>query len=317
MKAISFICCLFLASQIAAQTTSINFELNGRPTNREIQDSISKTVNPFAKFIGEWTLKEDTWIQNWGGKNDTIKIPKHHTVSSQVNTENSLFSIIDGPEPNGHIFWSYNPNSKAVDHLSSFGTIRIGKGSGEFYGDGNLRLKVSFEGEAAGTYRIYTYEWRSKDEYALKSIQYDKDNKPTGLFYQGDFVRLKPEKSVKEEIEAILAVLDNYQLPKEVQVSVYKDDVVHMAPKHEAITSKAALLSYLNEQKEHGHSDMTHQIVEISEHGDVIIMRGKVNGTFHSVNGGEPFPFETKNLFVFERIEGELKIAKVIYNMNK
>ena len=191
MKSLLTTACLLLLAHLSAQQTSIDFELNGRQSNTAIQAAPEESKNPFVNFIGEWTLKDDNWTQNWGGETETIKIPNHHTVCVQLNTDNSLLSIIDGPEPNGHIFWSYNPNTKQVGHLSSFGNIRAGTGQGEFYGEGNLRLKVSFEGEAPGTYRIYTYVWISPDEYQLNSVQYDENNFPTGLFYQGTFVRIK------------------------------------------------------------------------------------------------------------------------------
>ena len=314
MRTLLLALCVIIPGSLFAQTTSIGFELNGRPSNAEIQASPEKSKNPFARFIGEWALKDETWIHNWGGETDTIKIPGHHTNIVKINTENSLLSIVDGPEPNGHIFWSYNPNTKEVGHLSSFGDIRAGTGSGAFYGEGNLRLKVSFEGEAPGSYRIYTYEWVSDDEYALKSIQFDEHDQPTGLFYQGNFVRIEAANGINKEIVAILKVLDNHEMPKEEQINVYADEVVHMAPNSPAITNKADLLAYLNQQKEYGYPDMEHQVVEISSHGDIVLMRGKVIGTFHPANGGDPIAFQTKNLFVFKRVDGELKIAKVIYN---
>jgi len=59
---------------------------------------------------------------------------------------------------------------------------------------------------------------------------------------------------------------------------------------------------------------MEHKIVEISNHGEVIVMGGEVQGTFYPSNNGDQVPFSTKNLFVFKRVEGQLKIAKVIYN---
>lgn len=117
-------------------------------------------------------------------------IPHHHTTSQQVNTGNSLLSIVDEPEPHGHIFWTYNPVSKEVGHLSSFGESRYGKGKGTVDVSGNLRLKVSFEGEAKDSYRIYTYTWLDENTYALKSIQNDSKDKATGLFYAGTFVRM-------------------------------------------------------------------------------------------------------------------------------
>lgn len=147
-------------------------------------------VNPFARFIGQWTLKNDDWSQNWGNGLEAIKIPNHHTTSQALNTNNSLLSVVDTP-PKGHIFWTWNPVTKEVRHLSSFGDLRIGVGQGSVSEKGDLKLKVSFEGEAAGTYRIYTYIWITDDEYELKSVQYDAKDKPTGLFYGGRFVRTK------------------------------------------------------------------------------------------------------------------------------
>ena len=315
MRELIIVMLLFFSNQILAQKTSISYELNGRYTNSEIEDSTELSKNPFAKFIGEWTLKNDTWIQNWGGNTDTIKIPKHHTVSSKINTDNSLLSIIDGPEPNGHIFWSYNPNTKEVSHLSSFGTIRAGNGKGEFYGQNNLRLKVSFEGEAPGTYRIYTYEWINDSEYALYSKQFDKEDNPTGLFYQGNFIRVHSDKPLRQEIEDVLDILDNNKISKEEQMVAYAENIIHMAPNQEVISNKKDLLAYLNQQKTYGYADMEHRIIELNQYDDVVIMRGEVIGVFHPSNGGEGIAFRTKNLFVFERINGALKISKVIYNM--
>ncbi|MEE4248002.1 MAG: hypothetical protein V2I33_21630, partial [Kangiellaceae bacterium] len=93
LRLLIFHCCLCICSQItSAQKTSITYELNGRQSNKNIKDSIGISKNPFSQFIGEWTLKSDTWIQNWGNSTDTLLIPKHHTVSSQINTDNSLLS---------------------------------------------------------------------------------------------------------------------------------------------------------------------------------------------------------------------------------
>ena len=60
-----------------AQKTSIEFELNGRNDN-------NTTKNPFKKFMGECTLKDNNWTQNWGNGTETIKIPNHHTLSGEL-----------------------------------------------------------------------------------------------------------------------------------------------------------------------------------------------------------------------------------------
>src|SRR5688572_33120451 len=76
-----------------------------------------QTTNPFQKFVGEWTLKDDNWSHNWGQGMEHIKIPNHHTICKELNTSNSLLAVIDGTPPYGHIFWSYNPVKKEVHHL--------------------------------------------------------------------------------------------------------------------------------------------------------------------------------------------------------
>ena len=76
-------------------------------------------------------------------------------------------------------------------HLSSFGESRSGVGKGTVSENGDVALKVSFEGEPEGSYRLYTYKWLTDDEYELKSVQYNDKDKPTGGFYGGTFVRIK------------------------------------------------------------------------------------------------------------------------------
>ena len=154
-------------------------------------DNSPNSKNPFRKFIGEWTLKNDDWSQNWGGADEHIKIPNHHTICREINTDNSLLAVIDGTPPYGHIFWSYNPVKKEVDHLSSFGATRAGVGKGTLNENGDVSLKISFADEAEGTYRLYTYKWISENEYELKSVQYNANGKPTGFFYGGTFIRIQ------------------------------------------------------------------------------------------------------------------------------
>lgn len=150
-------------------------------------------ANAFARFFGEWTLKNDDWSQNWGGKNEDIKIPKHYTQCKPINTAFSVLCAVDTP-PKGHIFWAYNPAKGEVRHLSSFGERRIGVGQGTLNEKGDLQLKISFADEAPGTYRIYHYTWINENEYDMRSVQYDDRDKPTGLFYGGRFVRLAGSK---------------------------------------------------------------------------------------------------------------------------
>ncbi len=162
--------------------------------NRINLENVEIPKNPFNKFIGEWTLKDDNWSQNWGNGTENIKIPNHHTVCKDLNTVNTLLAVIDGTPPYGHIFWSYNPVKKEVDHLSSFGTTRAGVGKGTVNENGDVTLKISFADEPEGTYRRYTYKWISENEYNLKSIQYNSKDEATGYFYGGTFIRINTKK---------------------------------------------------------------------------------------------------------------------------
>ncbi len=300
---------IFLAfASTLAQQSEIWFESNGW------NDSLV-AKNPFKKFIGEWTLKNDDWTHNWGGNTKTIKIPNHHTISNQINTANSLISIVDGPRPNGHIYWSYNPVSKTVSHLSSFGELRAGMGEGKVDENGNVRLKITFEGEEKDTFRIYHYTWVNADEYHMKSVQYTSDKTPTGLFYEGYFIRLpQKETAIKEKIEAVLAVLDRTDIPVEAQLKVYTEDIVHMAPGNKLNIGKEALGDFLRTQREQGEILMKHEVVELERHGPLIVMQGQVKGTFYPKNPSNPVEFKTKNLFIFEQWDNTWKIKKVIYN---
>jgi hypothetical protein len=160
-------------------------------------------AHPFQRFYGEWTLKDDRWNQNWGHGDEQVTIPNHHTRSKPLNTPNSVLSLVDATHPRGHILWSYNRTTREVHHLSSFGASRNGVGTGTLSDRGDLRLKVSFEDEAPGTYRIYTYTWVTDDEYELLSTQFDAHDQPTGLFYGGTFIRLPKGGARPKDLAAI------------------------------------------------------------------------------------------------------------------
>lgn len=152
---------------------------------------IKRPENPFRSFVGEWTLKDDLWWQgNESQKNEPIKIPGHYSICKAINTENSLQWEVDATSARGHILWVYNTEKQEVNHLSSFFPNRSGVGKGKVNERGDVTLKVAFEGEGVGTYRLYTYQWISADEYTLKSVLY-KDGISTGDFYGGTFIRIK------------------------------------------------------------------------------------------------------------------------------
>lgn len=147
--------------------------------------------NPFRKFFGEWTLKNNTFKQVWDGKTtQTLTIENHYTHCAAINTSQSVLCVIDAGGLKGHILWTYDTAKNQVHHLSHFGDARNGVGSGTLNKNADLTTKVSFQGEPTGSYRIYEYKWINDREYTMMSRQYDAQNKPTGNWYGGTFIVL-------------------------------------------------------------------------------------------------------------------------------
>ncbi len=167
---------------------------NDQTTFKDTFRYAEKIENPFKKFIGKWTLKNDDWehtdqdlIQR------KIKRPNHFTVCKEINTNNSVLFIVDTGAYHGSVFWNYDSDKKSINTLSSFSGNRTTVGSGTIDKEGNMKNKVFFQGITDGRYRQYTYNWVSENEYILKSVEYDKNHKPTGVSYGGTFVRIKKE----------------------------------------------------------------------------------------------------------------------------
>lgn len=155
----------------------------------------SPDKNPFEKFFGEWTLKNDKFQQVWDGKTvETLTIANHHTKCNPINTNKSVLCVVDAGELKGHILWTYNSNKNTVHHLSHFGTFRNGVGVGSLNNKDDLTTKVRFQGEPENTYRIYEYKWVSESEYSMISRQYDLNGKATGNWYGGTFIRMAYDK---------------------------------------------------------------------------------------------------------------------------
>ena len=151
--------------------------------------------NPFSALFGEWTLKDDKFQYVGDGRTvETQIIPNHHTKCARVNTDRSMLCVVKAGALNGHTLWTYDGSKKQVHWLSHFGTERTGFGTGTFDNASNLTFTVRFTDEPEGTYRVYRYQWASKNEYTLMSRQYDSRGRATGNWYGGTFIRLPTAK---------------------------------------------------------------------------------------------------------------------------
>jgi ketosteroid isomerase-like protein len=125
--------------------------------------------------------------------------------------------------------------------------------------------------------------------------------------------------SVEEDskkAKAILKIIDDYyKLDIDAQMSVYADDVVHMAQGSRAITNKAELRKVLEVEASYGHAIMIHKIVTLHSYHDIVLTQGRVKGTYYPAKGGDSIPFETNNIIIFKRMkDGNLKVWQVIFN---
>lgn len=157
-------------------------------------------ANPFARFVGIWKLKDDLFQQVWDGETvETLTIPNHRTDCGPINTNGSALCVVDAGDIKGHILWAFDQRTRTFGHLSHFGAARMGQGTGAIGPDDMLRIEIRFSDEPARHYRIYTYEWKSADEYKMISRQYDATDVPTGNWYGGTFVRVKNNESASNQ----------------------------------------------------------------------------------------------------------------------
>ncbi|GAA0730374.1 hypothetical protein GCM10009430_41570 [Aquimarina litoralis] len=120
----------------------------------------------------------------------------------------------------------------------------------------------------------------------------------------------------QKSVQEILKILDDHSISTEDKMMVWVDDLIHMAPNHPLISDKPTLVAHIEKEREYGFADMKHEITEMHSYAEVVVMHGRVKGTFYPANKEKPNAFSTKNMFVFRRMkDNSLKIWKVIFNM--
>lgn len=119
----------------------------------------------------------------------------------------------------------------------------------------------------------------------------------------------------RKRVHTIFQDLDDRSLSVEEQLSNYSDEAVILVPNEAEIRGMEALRLHLSEFGQGVDLTTRHEIVEQRSLSDMVIVQGRVVGTAQPEGDPNIYPFETKNIILFER-EGteELKIWKVIYN---
>ncbi|MGB3455447.1 MAG: nuclear transport factor 2 family protein [Litorimonas sp.] len=116
-------------------------------------------------------------------------------------------------------------------------------------------------------------------------------------------------------ILAIFEALDDRSLTVDAQLLNYAPDAVILVPNEREIRGTDAVRQHLSEFGTAVDITTRHEIVEQKSYADVVIVQGRVVGTATPDGDPNTYPFETKNVIVFDRTEDNgLKISKVIYN---
>ena len=175
--------------------------------------------------------------------------------------------------------------------------LRAGHGKGTIDANGNVTLKLVFEGEPEGTYRKYNYTWLNNDEYELKSVQFDVNDKPTGLFYGGTFIRIQKD-DIKSEIlnhgEVIRKAFAEGDLEK--IKSLHHPDVIKALGYNDIKTGREEVISGLVGTLENYNLEFVKNDVEsILVNGDIAIeqTRFSIKGT--PKEDGDSFTFSGTN----------------------
>jgi catechol 2,3-dioxygenase-like lactoylglutathione lyase family enzyme len=171
VAAIAFIIILFLhSSMMFAQNTIANSD-------------------KLKLFEGEWKLKDNVWKSKSDSVYKEDVNPNRSFVAKAVSPENTL--LWEEDFDNGAwatLLWTYHWETGRVNHISNTTDNNIGIGVGEFDNNNDLTIRIVYPNGCTNCHRIYTFHWIEAGEFDFKATIY-KDDKPTGDFYGGTFIR--------------------------------------------------------------------------------------------------------------------------------
>jgi len=158
----------------------------------EVSTSQLDTIpqNPLEKFKGEWVLKDNIFESSTNGKYSADVNPNRTFIALAVNTNSSILWSEDFDGFKVDIFWTYDVETKTVYHLSNTSANGLATGKGPLKENGDLDIKLSYPDNCETCNRIYSFRWKSDNEFFFRATFY-KDDKPTGDFYGATFIRKK------------------------------------------------------------------------------------------------------------------------------
>jgi ketosteroid isomerase-like protein len=119
----------------------------------------------------------------------------------------------------------------------------------------------------------------------------------------------------RSRIERIFAAHDRLQAGLDEYMASVADDVILMPNGGASIEGKAAYLQHVKDFYASGTIQIRHELIAVHSYPEVVIATGRAVGTYTPPGGGAANAFETRNLFVFRRLEnGNLAVWQIIFN---
>jgi ketosteroid isomerase-like protein len=119
----------------------------------------------------------------------------------------------------------------------------------------------------------------------------------------------------RKRIERIFAAHDKLQPGLDEYMASVASDIILMPNRGDAIEGKAAYLQHVKEFYASGTIQIRHELIEVYSYPEVVIARGRAVGRFTPHGGSTASTFETKNVFIFRRLEnGNLEVWQIIFN---
>jgi ketosteroid isomerase-like protein len=119
----------------------------------------------------------------------------------------------------------------------------------------------------------------------------------------------------RARIEQIFAAHDKLQAGLDEYMASVASDIILMPNGGAAIEGKAAYLQHVKDFYASGKIQIRHELIEVYSYPEVVIARGRAVGKFTPHGGSTTSAFETKNVFIFRRLEnGNLEVWQIIFN---
>jgi ketosteroid isomerase-like protein len=121
----------------------------------------------------------------------------------------------------------------------------------------------------------------------------------------------------EQKVDAIFAAHDGMKAGLDPYLRWVAEDVILMPHDGVVIEGKAAYAQHIRDILAAGDMAIHHEPIAVYSFAEMVIVRGRATGSFTPNGQTTSSLFETKNVFIFRRLEnGELRVWQIIFNRN-